>query len=212
MSWNAKPSGAYGINSDEAKENMIEIYNMLKQTWTIQAISGMIGNMVYESGLNPWRWQGDAVSLTDSKKGYGLPQFTPAYGYINDYGKDVEGYSPNLSTSEITQGASPNDGKAQIIVIDTDKAGKFINRQSYCTYADISSCYPMSDFKQVNDLYIATVGWLFNYEFPADHSQSVAQVRYEATQTVYEILKGQPTPPIPTTRKKMPVWMMCRRI
>ena len=109
--WHAKPYGAYAIDSTEAKDNMDEIYAQLhNEGWTIEAICGMLGNMVAESGLNPWRWQDDSVSLTSDLKGYGLPQFTPAYGYIYDYGVGVTGYSPNLSVTEETSGATADDG------------------------------------------------------------------------------------------------------
>lgn len=198
MTWYAKPKGAYAIDSAEAQGNMDEIRNLCSSRgWSLEAICGMLGNMVNESGLNPWRWQSDRVNYSN---GYGLPQFTPASGYFNDYGVGTEGYAPNRSTSTTTSGASPSDGYAQIIVIDGDKAGKFLNRQSYCSYWDISSCYPLSAYKQVTDLYTATVGWLFNYEFPADHSQSVANTRYQSAVTCYQYLSGHdPNPPDPPT-------------
>ena len=198
MTWYAKPSGAYAIDSTEARGNMDEIRNLCaSRGWSLEAICGMLGNMVNESGLNPWRWQSDRVNYSN---GYGLPQFTPASGYFNDYGVGTEGYAPNRSTSTTTSGASPSDGYAQIIVIDVDKAGKFLNRQSYCSYWDISTCYPLSAYKQVGDLYTATVGWLFNYEFPADHSQSVADARYQSAVSCYQYLSGHdPNPPDPPT-------------
>ena len=199
MTWYAKPSGAYSLGSTEANANIDEIRNNCRAWgWTDEAIAGMVGNMVGESGLNPWRWQSDRVSLTSRYKGYGLPQFTPAYGYINDYGRGINGYAPNLSTSGISSGANPSDGYAQLVVINEDRAGKFLNRQSYCDYWDISACYPMSSYKQVTDLYTATVGWLFNYEFPADHSKSVADARYEWAGYVYQYITGHdPSPPEP---------------
>lgn len=198
MTWYAKPKGAYAIDSTEAQGNMDEIRNLCSSRgWSLEAICGMLGNMVNESGLNPWRWQSDRVNYSN---GYGLPQFTPASGYFNDYGVGTEGYAPNRSTSTTTSGASPSDGYAQITVIDEDKAGKFLNRQSYCSYWDISSCYPLSAYRQVTDLYTATVGWLFNYEFPADHSQSVANTRYQSAVTCYQYLSGHdPSPPDPPT-------------
>ena len=225
--WHAKPYGGYAIDSTEAKDNMDEIYAQLhNEGWTIEAICGMLGNMVAESGLNPWRWQDDSVSLTSDLKGYGLPQFTPAYGYIYDYGVGVTGYSPNLSVTEETSGATPEDGYAQIIVINEDKAGKFINRTSYCKYLDISSTYPLSDYKVNSDLWVTTVGWLFNYEFPANRSYKVAEGRYANAVSCYNYLSGQqpdppppkppdppkpPTPPTPTKRQTMPVWMICHK-
>lgn len=223
MSWYAKPSGGYLIDSEEAKANLTEIYNILNSTWTIEAIAGMCGNLFAESGLNPWRWQGDSVSLTSDYKGYGLPQFTPAKGYIYNYGVDVYGYAPNLSTTQITQGANPNDGYAQIIVINEDKARKFLDRRSYCTYADITNSYPFNSYKQLTDLYVASTGWLFNYEFPAPQyrTEEYAQLRYSYSQQVLNFLQGlSPTPPTPPDppippiqqKRKMPLYMMIRKI
>lgn len=228
MSWHAKPSGGYVINSDPWKENLVEIYNQLGSTWNINAICGMIGNMQSESGINPWRWQSDSVSLTDSKKGYGLPQFTPAYGYINDYGKGVSGYAPNLSASSTTSGASPSDGHAQLIVIDTDRAGKYINRASYCKFADISPYPNMTAFKQCGDLWLATVAWLYNYEFPAAAYRDYASARgrYQNSVAAYEFLWGKqpdpdppdppdppvpPDPPKPGKHRGMPIYIYYER-
>lgn len=211
MSWNAKPRGGYTIGSDEWKANIDETYSQLSSTWTLEAIAGMGGNIQSESGWNPWRWQSDSVSLTDSKKGYGLPQFTPAYGYINDYGKGLEGYSPNLSVSATTSGATPEDGHAQIVCIDTDRAGKFLNRSRYCDYADISGYYPMSKFKQGTDLWLATVAWLYHYEFPAAQyrTYAAAQLRYQNSVAVYDYLNGEqpdpgPDPPDPPGPQPQP--------
>lgn len=221
MGWNAKPSGAYAVGSDEWKENIDEAYAQLGGTWALEALCGMLGNMQHESGMNPWRWQSDAVSLTDRYKGYGLPQFTPAYGYINDYGKGVDGYAPNLSVSKVTEGASPSDGRAQLIVIDTDKAGKFLNRTKYCDYANIRDYYPMSAYKQGKDLWLATVAWLYHYEFPAAQyrTYAAAQGRYKYSLQVFEYLNtGEHPEPDPdpdpgpdpqpgVKRAKMPIYL-----
>lgn len=223
MSWHAKPSGGYPVGSTEWEDNIQMIYSMLSDTWTLQAISGMCGNLQAESGLNPWRWQSDSVSLTDKYKGYGLPQFTPAYGYIDNYGQGVSGYAPNLSVSTITQGASPTDGQAQIIVIDTDKAGKYLNRSSYCSFADIRGLYPFSNFKVCTDAWLCTVAWLYDYEFPASQYRTEAQAkaRYNNTIAVYQYLVGSappdpPDPPYPPeppekhTKNKTPIYMYRR--
>lgn len=194
MTWYAKPNGAYSNSSNEAHENWKEIANFCvnENGWTLESCCGMLGNMGGESGWNPWRWQSDSVSLTDEYKGYGLVQFTPAYGYINNYGVGVTDFSPNLSVTSISKNATPKDGHAQLIVINEDRAGKFLNRSAYCKYADISTCYPFSEFKKVTDLWIATIGWLFNYEFPAEENRTEEKAkkdRYSQTLICYNYLK-----------------------
>ena len=227
MAWYAKPSGGYAIDSDEAGNNMFEIYNLLSDEFTIEAICGILGNMGAESGYNPWRWQNDRVSLTG---GYGLVQFTPASGYINDYGRQFIGYAPNMSVSYQTQGADPRDGMAQTYVIKHDSAGKYLDRRSWCDYYDLSNTYPFSRFKQITDIEEATIAWLFNYEAPKDRSQAVATARYNRALTCYTILTGDPPPqppeppyppdppeppypPPPHPKpKKLPFWMYLRKI
>lgn len=218
MSWHAKPSGGYAYNSVEAEDNFREIRNALINQWTIEAICGAIGNMSGESGYNPWRWQSDTVNM---KLGYGLVQFTPASGYINDYGVGVENFSPNLSVTGITQGATPEDGYAQCLVLATDKARKWINRASYCNWYDLSSMKNFSAFKECDDLYLATIAFMFNYEGNATVlgknatlQKNMVDARYNIAKYAYELLTGEePQPPKPHKKQhKMPIYMMLRRI
>lgn len=218
MSWYAKPRGGWTTEDNEAQQNMFMISDYLQsQGWTLTAIAGLLGNVANESGFNPWRWNGDTVSL--SNRAYGLVQFYPASYYIGGRGNGIANYSPNMSTSQQTTGATAKDGRAQLEVIEVYHDDKFINRASYCTYADLSDAYPYSSFKQLNDLWIATVGWLFNYEFPEESARdySSAQARYQNAQRCYEIIAGTPptpppTPPVPPTFGKMPLYMYLRRI
>jgi hypothetical protein len=125
MGWNAKSTGGYAIDSGAARNNALEIAKVLiADGWVTKAISAMLGNVTYESGLNPWRWQGDYVpTFTEfvgwsaeqaALHGYGLVQFTPASTYINannavTYGG--KGYSPHFSDKI----AFPKDGNAQML-------------------------------------------------------------------------------------------------
>lgn len=201
--WHAKPSGAYTLGSSEANDNIMEIYNYFTALgWSLEAISGMIGNMVAESGLNPWRWQSDRVNYSG---GYGLVQYTPASGYINNYGAGVTGFAPNLSTSEVL-GGNVSDAYAQMYTIANNSSGKFLNRNYLCNYLDFSDCYPLSAYKVNRDLWKCSTAWLWNFEYPADHSKSVADYRYFLALQVYNYLSGEtpepptppPTPPPPT--------------
>jgi hypothetical protein len=217
MGWYAKPSGGWSTEDNEAQQNMFMIAEYLQtQGWSMVAIAGLLGNIGSESGFNPWRWQSDTVNYN---RGYGLVQFTPASYYIGGRGVGVTDYSPNLSTSSQTSGSTANDGRAQLYVIEQYHSDKFLDRRSKCDYADISDSYPYASYKTLTDLWVATVGWLFNYEYPASQYRDYehAHNRYLVAQRCYEIITGQeppepptpptpPVPPTPTSRTGMPLY------
>lgn len=228
MAFNAKPSGAYGFSSTEGANNVQQMYNMFSSLgYAVEAIAGVIGNSMSESGLNPWRWQGDKVSMSG---GYGLFQYTPASGYINLTG--IQYFAPNLSTTEVTSGADPNDGFAQIIVFDENRLSKWGSGAwrpywSTTTYAQLyaernrilkqwgsGSSISMAQFKAITNVYDATFVFLACFEGPLVPNMTP---RYNNASTAYEILTGmQPEPPTPTPtptpkqRKGMPLWMYLR--
>lgn len=181
MSFVAQPSGGYSITSPEGTNNIYEVYNYLEPLgYNKQCVIGMLGNIAAESGLNPWRWQGDSYNLSN---GYGLVQFTPASGYINLTG--IPNHAPNLSTSIQTAGSSPDDGKGQLYVFDNDTLGKWVNTcwRSYwnpATYPDLyakrttilntygsGTTLSMSQFRTINDYQDACFAFLACYEGPA---------------------------------------------
>lgn len=222
MSWYAKPSGAYEIDSNEAKNNMLEIATILQNyNFTKETQAAVVGNAYGESGLNPWRWEGDEV---DEYGGYGLYQYTPSTSYING-ATAIQGYSPNLSTSQQTSGATPEDGKAQTIVFAENTIGKWIPDcwrgdwdkneypELYTLHQTILSTYgdgtylSLNNFKNITDLYQATFAFLACYERPLYPNMTA---RYSYAQIGYTIITGEtPVPPTPTptpTKKKMPLY------
>lgn len=203
MSWNAKPSGAYAVGSDEWTANVWAFWETCQRLgYTKEACAGMAGNSQGEGGMNPWRWQSDKVDLEDDKKGYGLFQYTPAYGYIYNYGKTSNYYAPNLSTTQITSGALATDGVAQIECIGASgKYGGGAKRVARIKpyYSDCENYQSLDNFKRITDVYGATVCWLGFFEAPTTIDQSVVNVRYTWAQQVHEVLGGTPpAPPTPT--------------
>lgn len=215
MGWYAKISGGWSTEDNEAQQNMFMISEYLQtQGWSMVAIAGLLGNIGSESGFNPWRWQSDSVNYNN---GYGLVQFTPATYYIGGRGNEFTDYAPNLSVTSQTSTANAKDGQAQLNVIETYHSDKFLDRRSRCTFADISDSYPYSSYKTLTDLWVATVGWLYNYEYPASQYRDYdhAYARYQVAQRCYEIITGTepptpptpPTPPVPPTKSgKMPMY------
>ena len=206
MTWHAKPRGGYSISSAEGTDN---IYAMAAcwPAWTTEAKAAAIGNSVHEGGLNPWRWQSDTVNMSG---GYGLFQYTPASGYINN----VSWATPNLSTTTTTPGATPEDGEVQCDVMASDYLGKWNSNcwRSYwntSTYADLyayrqevlnawgnGSSITLAQFGQCMDVDAATFIFLACFEGPRVPNYTV---RKNTAWTIYGILGGvtPPTPPVP---------------
>lgn len=198
MSWQAKPSGGYTIQSAEGNDNVNEIWSLLSgRGYTQESAAGVCGNLASESGLNPWRWQGDSVNVN---LGYGLFQFTPASGYLA-----LSGVSPNMSTSSTTPGASPSDGARQVNCFADDELSKWqsIAWRPYWDTTQYASLYAkraawlaqygsggrisLSEFSQVTDIEAATFFFLACYEGPAVPN---LRPRTQNAKAAYDIISG----------------------
>ena len=207
----AKLKSGYTIASTEGTNNIFAIYDYLEPLgYTKTAVAGMLGNVMKESGLNPWRWEGNTVNYS---KGYGLFQFTPASGYIPAC-SDEAGYGPSLDVNNPTPGATSDDGYAQLHVFDTDRLNKWYgglwrpywdtsqNPWTYTMYQnmmlDYGSTISMSEFRTMDILTYATLAFLGCYEGPADKSTAHPEYqtidenfddRYNYAQQIYSILE-----------------------
>lgn len=198
MSWHAKPSGGYLITSTEGNENILEIWgNLQSRGYTQEAAAGVAGNSSAESGLNPWRWQGDSVNTSN---GYGLFQFTPASGYLA-----LPGVTPNMSTSSQTSGATPQDGARQVDCFADDELSKwttlawrpywdttqyaalYAKRASWISQYGSGGRITLSEFSQVTDLEAATFFFLACYEGPLVPN---LHARYDKAQSAFDIITG----------------------
>lgn len=84
--------------SDAQIFNMNKVYDFfINLGWTPNAIAGMLGNMMVESTVNPWRFEHSSLNWDDvpailtDEGGMGLTQWTPCRKYYNwaiDEGKD----------------------------------------------------------------------------------------------------------------------------
>lgn len=201
--WNCKREGPYAYTSDEAKENAIEIYNLLySRGWTLPAICGVLGNINSESGFNPWRWQSDEILnsyddiTTQHGHAYGLVQFDPASKYINN-ARNYSGYGPNFRNKT----GSKFDGRAQMLYVD-EHADYYPTQTYNITYAQ----YKAITLAEHNLEWI-THAWFSNYERGTWDSGRVTVAQY-----MYEYLSGvTPGPsPTPVTAPKIPIWMMIK--
>ena len=186
MSWFAKVSGAYAKESVEAKSNAVEIYYILTDFgFEYTPICGILGNIGWEGGYNPWRWGGDEVlSIMDYGKitgqveygmhGYGLYQFTPASDYM--YTPAVNSlpmFDPNFSD----RAGRSTDGIAQTQVVGQNILNGWI----------ASTSYPISfqEYKTYGGTpQECAAAWFFNYERGISHLNE----RKNEAQYWYDIL------------------------
>ena len=80
MGWHYVDTNAYNaLTQSQMEDNVDEIYAQLysNYTWTVNAICGVLGNMQYESQLNPAQTE-HGYPTGSMRHGYGLVQWTPA--------------------------------------------------------------------------------------------------------------------------------------
>ena len=204
MGWNCKPNGGYAISSVEGTENINLYYTMYQSLTGVNNVIGQLCNVYWESGLNPWRWEGDVFN---THNGYGLYQYTPATGYIN-----LSGYpdkSPNMSTSQVS-GGTPNDAKAQIYVFQDNALGKWIGdcwRPDWdpATYPDLYAKHTailnryasgpllsLADFYDINDIEDACFAFMACFERPGTPNFAT---RLAFAPAIEEALHPGPQPP-----------------
>lgn len=202
MPWSAKPSGGYTPTGSAGLGNIFA-FRTAFSTWSVEAVAGMLGNVQAESGLNPWRWQGDQYGTS---RGYGLFQYTPASDYLA-----LSGATPNRSTTAITAGATPEDAERQIQAFRTNELGKWAQGawRSYWDTTTYASLYAyrqeclntwghgtglsIAEFSECQDVYAATFLFLACFEGPLVPN---IDARNRNAREMYKILTGDyPEPP-----------------
>lgn len=181
--WVAK--NAY-LTQSEMENNALLAWNYFGSIgWTLEAVSAMLGNMQSESTINPGIWE----NLTEFSGGYGLVQWTPYTKYSEWAGVSWE-----------------NNGNKQCerIVYEMENGLQWFSNPE----APIVS--PPISFEEfsISTLDVETLAnyFLWYYEHPTETIQPNRAIQ---ARKWYVFLSGV-TPPIPTNRKKMPLWMYLR--
>ena len=166
MGWNAQATGGYVETSTQAKQNAVEIYYIFTDKgFNLNSICGILGNIGWESGYNPWRWQGNNVLSTNDvgkitgqieagQHAYGLFQFDPSSSYIyNNSAQQQSGFGPNFSDIA----GSILDGKAQCLTVSQDLLGGYISTTAYpLTFQQFKTSAQTPEY--------LALAWLANYE------------------------------------------------
>lgn len=74
--------GNFALSQEQMNANAVEVYKYFSgKGWSLNAISGVLGNMQSESYINPGVWQ--SLISGNYSGGFGLVQWTPATNYTN---------------------------------------------------------------------------------------------------------------------------------
>lgn len=189
MAWIVKVGVAQYLTQPEMENNATEFYRYFNSKgFTIESVAGMLGNLQQESNINPGMKQTASAS-----SGWGLIQWTPSSnltGYANAQGSD-------WATGEIQTQLMWDE-------IINGYGGQWIPKPA------LGYSYTGDEFSKLTDVSEACKAYLYERERAGVEALSN---RLTYASNWYEYLTGvTPTPPAPTKRKGMPVWMMCRPI
>lgn len=185
-------SGNFWLTQTQMEENASYVWQKLSTSgWSIEAVSGMLGNMQSESTINPGIWQN--LDPTNPELGYGLVQWTPSTKYTSWCNE---------------RGIDPSSMDSALARIEYELEN---NIQYYPTQS-----YPESfaEFKiSKKSPYYLAGAFLYNYERPAEPNPAL---RGNQAQAWYTFLTGEPPHPTPGPiflGNKMPwIYYMKRRI
>lgn len=187
--WGDQQDSSHALTTTQMQVNATYIYGYLTaQGWTLNAIAGLLGNMQYESTINPGRWEGNDVGVGP---GYGLVQWTP--------------YTKYTEWSGIVGDYSTMDNNLSRIMYELAN-----NIQYYAT-----SGYPetFQEFTESTKTpYYLACAFAWNYERSAvvlwgteEEKEALRRARGGAANTWYTYLSGEEPPeptPTPSITKK----------
>lgn len=185
-------SGNRYLSIGEMQNNAAIVFDyLLGKGWSVEAVSGLLGNVQKESTINPAIWQDLTVNPS---MGYGLVQWTP---------------STNITSWLTENGYDLDDGTAQLLWIDTETVptGQWIETDNF----------PISfeEFKHSKDTpENLSYAFMYNFERPKDKEQPERKVNARYWYDWYNNLYVPPDNPPSTGGEwsaSMPIWFYIPR-
>lgn len=169
-------------------------------------VAGLMGNLKAESGLLPYRKQGDYTSPYDASISY-TEKVDAGQISENSFVNDSIGYGVAQWTWYTRkQKLFDLHESMHVSIGDFDLSIEMLKHELLQDggYADVGNY--LKNVKNVRD---ASNYVLHNYEAPKDQSESVENARYDLSIELYNKFSGStPEPPEPgASKKKMPLWM-----
>lgn len=187
-----------GYTGADQLQNAREMYGYFDaKGWTLEAISGMLGNLNAESYLNPAQWQQGGIIEDPNPgnvEGFGLVQWTPWQKYVdssNWFGNWRAG--PNWRTDYIRQ--------LDRIQYEVEYDVQYPNQGQWITSAQSGNL----TFKQFTES-TATPADLAYYFFYGYERGTWDSSRQTAAQYWYNIL--QIYGPLPPSGRRLPIWLL----
>lgn len=169
-------TGNFYLSQAQMETNALWIYNYLgsvANSWTLEAISGLLGNAQTESTINPGIWQ----NLKEGKgPGYGLTQWTPFSKYMDWC--DANGLEPSNMESACKR-----------LILESESGGlQWVTHKNYpMTFAEY--------IKATESPYQMAMTFLNNYEMPQVINQPKRGTQAEKW---YKFLSGEEPPKPPS--------------
>ena len=182
-------TGNFYLSEEEMQNNAQLVYEAFSlYGWTLEAICGVLGNMERESSINPGVWE----NLVEAEpNGYGLVQWTPSTNYTDwaiSYDRDI------------------TDGFYQCVWVAEESVpqGQWIETEEYPI--SFEQFYTSTDTVE----YLASV-FLKNFERAGVEAETERQENARKWYNYLSTIVNGGDTPVVKKKKKMPVWLMCRR-
>lgn len=164
------------ITQVEMENNALIIKDFfIMRGWSMNAVAALLANMEPESGINPARWENDAIGNLNG--GLGLVQWTPATKLIMWVTEEFE--NGNLENNNYL------DGDNQIARIQYE----LLNNIQYSSTPIFKESFQEWTVSNKKPGYLAAA-FMLNYERPSNQGWGVQIARAKAARKWYTFLTG----------------------